>query len=124
MKQARWLPALSLLLLPDLAHAHCGCNDSSVACLCPSLASAQGSGEFSVGILGSFADYERVVGKGTDPHGTTYDLRSATTQLNLGYRATDKVRVQLNVPVLVRETSGADAPPTDDGLGDASIFGF
>ena len=123
MKQSRALSALSLIVLPALVHAHCGCNDASAVCLCPTTAATNRVGALSLGVVETITDYERVVGKGTEAHGDTFDLRSYTTQITLGYQASERLRLQVNVPVLMRETSGAAAPPTDDGLGDVSVFG-
>jgi hypothetical protein len=121
----RALPALSLFVsaLPS-AHAHCGCNDTAVLCLCPTAGQEAKPGSVSAAVGVTVIDYERKIGPGTHPHGAEYDLRSYHTQLSLSYQAGERLRLQLNVPALVRETSGEGAPKTEDGLGDLSLFGI
>jgi hypothetical protein len=122
MKSNRLIPLLSILALPAIVHAHCGCTDSAGVCLCPSTGAPATPGTFSIGLAETVTDYERIVGKGTQAHGEEYDLRSYNTQLILGFQATDRLRLQANVPYLKRDADGSAAPPTDDGLGDISLL--
>jgi hypothetical protein len=91
--------------------------------ICPTTAAPATPGSFSAGLAETVTEYERVIGKGTHAHGDEYDLRSYNTQLILGLQATDRLRLQANVPFLKRETGGTGAPPTEDGLGDVSLLG-
>ena len=97
MKSTRLVSLLSSLALPALVHAHCGCTDSAGVCLCHTTAAPAAPGTFSAGLAETVTEYERVVGKGTDPHGDVYDLRSYNTQLILGFQATDRLRLQVQV---------------------------